>query len=151
MAAAAALTNPPDLKALGTLLGRLALSPMEPLTERQVVARIKAATGIATSILEKQLAELRRRVSVNGDPSAPIARPRWFGRLRMDLAGTPERHEANVIIALNSDPVFAGVLAFGEFAQAIVVRRALPWDGRGVAVPREWDDADEIRTAEWLQ
>lgn len=151
VAAAEALTNPPDLKALGTLLGRLALSSLEPLTERQVVARIKTATGIATSILEKQLAELRRRVSVSGDPATPVARPRWFGRLRMDLAGTPERHEANVIIALTSDPVFAGVLAFDEFAQSIVVRRTLPWDGRGVALPREWEDADEIRTAEWLQ
>ncbi len=151
IAAAEALTNPPDLKALSSLLGRLALCPLEPLHERQVVARIKTATGIATSILEKQLAELRRRVSVNGDPSAPIARPRWFGRLRMDLAGTPERHEANVIIALTSDPLFAGVLAFDEFAQAIVVRRPLPWDRPGVTLPREWEDADEIRAAEWLQ
>ena len=151
IAAAEALTNPPDLKALSSLLGRLALSPLEPLHERQVVARIKTATGIATSILEKQLAELRRRVSVNGDPSAPIARPRWFGRLRMDLAGTPERHEANVIIALTSEPLFSGVLAFDEFAQAIVVRRPLPWDRPGVTLPREWEDADEIRAAEWLQ
>ena len=151
MAAAEALTNPPDLKALGMLLGRVALSSLEPLTERQVVARIKTATGIATSILEKQLAELRRRVSVSGDPATPVVRPRWFGRLRMDLAGTPERHEANVIIALTSDPVFAGVLAFDEFAQSIVVRRALPWDSPGTVLPREWEDADEIRTAEWLQ
>jgi putative DNA primase/helicase len=151
MTAAEALTNPPDLKALSTLLGRLALAQLEPLTERQVVARIKTATGIATSILEKQLGELRRRVNASGDPSAPIARPRWFGRLRMDLAGTPERHEANVIIALTADPVFAGVIAFDEFAQAIVVRRPLPWDRPGVILPREWEDADEIRTAEWLQ
>lgn len=151
IAAAEALTNPPDLKALSSLLGRLALSQLEPLTERQIVTRIKTATGISTSILEKQLAELRRRVSASGDANAPIARPRWFGRLRMDLAGTPERHEANVIIALTSDPVFAGVIAFDEFAQAIVVRRPLPWDRPGIALPREWEDADEIRTAEWLQ
>jgi len=81
MAAAEALTNPPDLKALGTLLGRLALSPLEPLTERQVVARIKTATGIATSILEKQLAELRRRVSVSG--------PAGSGACAWTLPGRP--------------------------------------------------------------
>lgn len=151
MAAAEALTNPPDLKALGTLLGRLALAHLDPLTERQIVARIKTATGIAASTLERQLAELRRRVSVTGDPATPVARPRWFGRLRMDLAGTPERNEANVIIALTSDPVFAGILAFDEFAQSIVVRSPLPWDSPGTVFPREWEDADEIRTAEWLQ
>ena len=32
----------------------------------------------------------------------PSSRPRWFGRLRLDLAGTPERNEANVITALTS-------------------------------------------------
>lgn len=151
MTAAEALSNPPDLKALGTLLGRLALRPLEPLSERQVVARIKTATGIAASILEKQLAELRRRVSASGDPNTPIARPRWFGRLRIDLAGTPERNEANVIIALTSEPVFAGAFAFDEFAQEIIVCRPLPWDGKGTVLPREWEDADDIRTAEWLQ
>jgi predicted P-loop ATPase len=149
--AAEALTNPPDLKALSTLLGSLALAHLEPLTERQVVARIKTATGIPVSILEKQLAELRRRVSVSGDPNAPIARPRWFGRLRLDLAGTPERNEANVIIALTSDQAFAGVLAFDAFAQEIIVRRPLPWDSPDTAFPREWEDGDDIRTAEWLQ
>ena len=151
MTAAEALTNPPDLKALSTLLGRLTLAQLEPLTERQVVARIKTATGIAASILEKQLAELRRRVSASGDPNTPIARPRWFGRLRLDLAGTPERNEANVIIALTSDTSFAGVLAFDEFAQEIVVRRPLPWDSPEITLPREWEDSDDIRTAEWLQ
>jgi predicted P-loop ATPase len=151
IAAAEALTNPPDLKALSRLLGRLTLAQLEPLAERQIIASIKTATGIAASILEKQLAELRRRVSASGDPNTPIARPRWFGRLRMDLAGTPERNEANVIIALTSDPVFAGVLAFDEFAQEIVVRRPLPWDSAGAIFPREWDDSDDIRTAEWLQ
>ncbi|WP_373504656.1 VapE domain-containing protein [Aestuariivirga sp.] len=151
MTAAEALSNPPDLKALSTLLGRLALAHLEPLTERQVVARIKTATGIAASILEKQLAELRRRVSATGDPNTLIARPRWFRRLRLDLAGTPERNEANVIIALTSDQAFAGILAFDAFAQEIMVRRPLLWDSPDAAFPREWEDGDDIRTAEWLQ
>ena len=151
IAAAEVLTNPPDLKALGSLLGRLALARLEPLLERQVVARIKTATGIATSILEKQLAELRRRVSVNGDPSAPIARPRWYGRLRMDLAGAPERHEANVIIALASDEAFAGAIIYNEFRQEICVTRPMPWDGKADPCPRPWCDIDDIRLAEWAQ
>lgn len=151
MAAAEALTNPPDLSALGQLLGRAALARLDPLPERQILARIKTATGISISILEKQMGELRRRVNVSGDPHARIARPPWFNRLRQDLAGTPERNEANVIIALSSDAIFAGVLAFDDFAQEIVVRQPLPWDGPTQTFPRPWEDADDVRTAEWLQ
>lgn len=151
IAAAEALTNPPELAALSTLLGRLALARLDPLPERQILARIKTATGIAMAILDKQLVELRRRVNATGDPYARIVKPAWFGRLCQDLSGTPERNEANVIIALNSDAVFAGVLAFDDFAQEIVVRQPLPWDSAAGTFPRPWEDADDIRTAEWLQ
>ncbi|MSU91820.1 hypothetical protein GE300_19785 [Rhodobacteraceae bacterium 2CG4] len=119
--------------------------------ERQVVARIKSATGIGMSVLTQQLAELRRRVNATGDPHTPIPKPAWFRRLRLDLAGAPERNEANVIVALTSDPGFAGVLAFDEFGQEIVVRQPLPWDAGTASLPRPWEDADDIRTAEWLQ
>jgi len=151
LAAAEALTNPPELEALSTLLGRIALARLDPLPERQVLARIKSATGIAVSILGKQLTELRRRVSFTGDPNAPIPKPTWFNRLRLDMAGSPERNEANVIIALSSDPAFAGMLAFDEFAQEIIVRQPLPWDSVAVTFLRPWEDADDIRAAEWLQ
>ena len=151
VAATEALTNPPELEALSSLLGRLALARLDPLPERQILARIKTATGISMAILEKQLAELRRRVNATGDPNARIVKPAWLSRLCQDLAGTPERNEANVIIALNSDAVFAGVLGFDDFAQEIVVRQPLPWDDASAVFPRPWEDADDIRTAEWLQ
>lgn len=151
VAAADALTNPPDISALGELLGRIALARLDPLPARQILARIKTTTGIAMSILDKQLIELVKRVNVSGDPHARIAKPAWFNRLRQDLVGTPERNEANVIIALTSDIAFAGVLAFDDFSQEIVVRQPLPWDTATVPFPRPWEDADDVRTAEWLQ
>ncbi|MFN3578351.1 MAG: toprim domain-containing protein, partial [Tabrizicola sp.] len=151
VAAADALTNPPDISALGELLGRIALARLDPLPARQILARIKTTTGIAMSILDKQLIELVKRVNVSGDPHARIAKPAWFNRLRQDLAGTPERNEANVIIALTSDIAFAGVLAFDDFSQEIVVRQPLPWDAATGPFPRPWEDADDVRTAEWLQ
>jgi len=149
--AAEALTNPPDISFLGQLLGRIALARLDPLPARQILARIKTATGIPMAILEKQMTELGRRVNASGDPNARISKPAWFNRLRQDMAGTPERNEANVIIALTSDVAFAGVLAFDDFAQAIVVRQPLPWDRATGPFPRAWEDADEVRTAEWLQ
>jgi putative DNA primase/helicase len=151
VAAADALTNPPDITGLGQLLGRIALARLDPLPARQILAHIKVATGIPMAILEKQLTELGRRVNASGDPNARISKPAWYNRLRQDMAGTPERNEANVIIALTSDVAFAGVLAFDDFAQAIVVRQPLPWDGATGPFPRPWEDADEVRTAEWLQ
>ena len=144
VAAADALTNPPDISALGELLGRIALARLDPLPARQILARIKTTTGIAMSILDKQLVELVKRVNVSGDPHARIAKPAWFNRLRQDLVGTPERNEANVIIALTSDVAFAGVLAFDDFSQEIVVRQPLPWDAATGPFPRPWEDADEL-------
>ena len=52
--AARKLSNPPDLSALGTLLGQLVKARLDPLPERQVLGAIKTATGIAVSILDKQ-------------------------------------------------------------------------------------------------
>jgi predicted P-loop ATPase len=71
--------------------------------------------------------------------------------LRLDLSGAPERNEANVIVALTADPAFAGVLAFDDFSQEVVVRQPLPWDAATGTFPRPWVDADDTRTAEWLQ
>ena len=126
--AARALTKPPELQALGTILGQLVLARLEPLPERQVLSSIKAATGIPVAVLEKQIGELRRRLNSTGDIHRQPARPRWASQLRLDLAGTPERNEANVITALSNDEAFAGALVFDDFRQEILVTRKLPWD-----------------------
>jgi predicted P-loop ATPase len=149
--AARGLGNPPDVSALGTLLGQLVTARMDPLPERQVLAAIKTATGISVSILDKQIGELRRRLNSTGNIHHRASRPSWANQLRLDLAGTPERNEANVITALSCDEAFAGTLVFNEFRQEIMVARKLPWDDQLVPLPRPWTDADDIRGAEWLQ
>jgi putative DNA primase/helicase len=146
-----ALTNPPDLTALGTLMGRLVTARLDPMQERHVLSLIKARTGIAMSILDKQLGVLRRRLSSTGDLMKPAGRPIWANRLRLDLSGTPERNEANVITALGLDPAFAGTIAFDDFRQEVVVLRPAPWDDAEADYPRPWEDSDDIRLAEWLQ
>ena len=151
LAAAADLTRPPDAAPLSDLLGRLAMARLDPLPERQVLAAVKTATGIAVSILEKQLVELRRRLNATGDVRRAPVRPPWASLLRIDAGGAPERNEANVITALSLDAAFAGALVFDEFSQEIMVARALPWDPPGVALPRPWGEADDVRCAEWLQ
>lgn len=151
LTAASGLTRPPDSEPLADLLGRLALARLDPLPERQVLAAVKTATGIAVSILEKQLVELRRRVNATGDIRRAAVRPPWASLLRIDAGGTPERNEANVITALSLDAAFTGALMFDEFSQEIIVARALPWDPAGTAHPRPWGEADDVRCAEWLQ
>ncbi len=151
LAAAAALTNPPEMGPLSALLGRLVTLRLEPLPERQVLAAIKTASGIAVSILGKQLGELRRRLNTTGDVTLAPIRPRWSSLLRLDPGGTPERNEANVLTALSLDPAFAGALVFDEFSQEIRIVRDLPWDGPNSAVPRVWGEPDDVRCAEWLQ
>jgi len=150
-AVARGLGNPPDVSALGTLIGQLVMARLDPLPERQVLAAIKTATGIPVSILDKQIGELRRRLNGTGNIHNRPIRPRWANQLRLDLAGTPERNEANVITALSCDEAFAGSLVFDEFRQEIIVARKLPWDDQLIPLPRPWMDADDVRCAEWLQ
>lgn len=150
-AVARGLGNPPDVSALGTLLGQVVTARLDPLPERQILAAIKTTTGIAVSILDKQVGELRRRLNNTGNIHQRPSRPRWANQLRLDLAGTPERNEANVITALSCDEVFAGALVFDEFRQEIIVNRSLPWDAQPAAGLRPWIDADDVRCAEWLQ
>ncbi|MDA1155181.1 MAG: VapE family protein [Proteobacteria bacterium] len=150
-AATEVLTNPPDLTALGNLMGRIVKARLEPMEERHVLTLIKVRSGIAMSILEKQIGVLRRRLNSTGDLMKPAARPLWANRLRLDLSGTPERNEANVITALGSDPAFAGTIAFDEFRQEVAVLRPAPWDAAETDYPRPWEDSDDIRLAEWLQ
>jgi putative DNA primase/helicase len=145
------LTKPPDLQAIGTVLGQLVHARLEPLPERQVLTAIKTSTGIPVAILEKQVGELRRRLNTTGDIHQRPIQPRWASQLRLDLAGTPERNEANVITALSNDEAFAGALVFDEFRQEILVMRPLPWDEQAAIIPRAWSDADDVRCAEWLQ
>jgi predicted P-loop ATPase len=150
-AAARTLTTPPDLAVLGTLLGNLATAKLEPLGERQVLGLIKSATGIAVSILDKQIAELRRRLNATGSIHQRPVRPRWAHLLRLDLTGNPERNEANVLTALEQDEAFAGALVFDEFRQEVMVNRRLPWDEPTATLPRVWQDGDDVRLSEWLQ
>jgi len=151
LAAAGSLTNPPDMAPLSRLLGQLVTQRLEPLPERQVLSAIKIATGMPVAILEKQITELRKRLNATGNVNQAAIRPRWSSLLRLDIYGTPERNEANVITALSLDAALAGALVFDEFSQEIMITRALPWDGADIALPRPWSDADDVRCAEWLQ
>lgn len=150
-AAVSVLTNPPELEPLSAVLGRIVQAKFDPVAERGLLAGIKRQTGIPVSVLEKQLGELRRRLNATGDIRRQPVPPPWSGMLRLDLSGTPERNEANVITALTNDEAFAGALVFDEFAQEVRVSRRLPWDEAGMPLPRPWEDADDVRCAEWLQ
>lgn len=150
-AAAGALARPPDVAALGALLGALAQARLEPLAERHVLGLVKASTGVSVSILDRQMGDLRRRLNATGGVDVRPVRPRWARLLRLDLLGAPERNEANVITALENDEAFAGALAFDEFRHEATVARPLPWDPPAAACPRAWEDADDVRLSEWLQ
>ena len=104
------------------------------------------------SVLDKQMAELRRRLNTTGDLSHRAIRPAWSHKLRLDLAGQPERNEANVITALSCDEAFAGAIVFDEFRQEIVVDpAACRGTRRRAARPVRGPTATTCARAEWLQ
>jgi putative DNA primase/helicase len=54
----------------------------------------------------------------------------------------------NAAIALREDTDIKGKLAFNEFSDLVVVRKALPWDHRA---NRPWTEHDDLAATEWLQ
>ncbi len=149
--AAVLLTKPVDQAAVGAVLGALAQARLDPLAERTILASVKQACGVSVAVLEKQVNELRKRVSAGGEMVARIVRPVWTTQLTQDLSGLPERNEANVMVALENDPAFAGSIVFDLFAMHINVVRRMPWDEVATPLPRPWNDADDTRFAIWLQ
>jgi putative DNA primase/helicase len=151
VAAAHALTTPPEMPALARVLGQLAIARLDAAPHRQVLLAVKGATGLPVSVLEKQAKELQCRLNGRSDVDEAPERIPWAHRLRIDADGAPERNEANVITALSCDAAFAGTLVFDEFRQEIVVNRQLPWSETSDPTPRAWTQADDTRCAEWLQ
>lgn len=67
--------------------------------------------------------------------------------MRTDSGGLIGNH-ANAYLILAHDERWAGVLAYNEFSQRIVKRRAPPYEGGQVG---DWEDADIGKTLVWLQ
>ena len=104
------------------------------------------------AVLDKQLAELRRRLNSAGDLSHRAIRPAWSHKLRLDLVGQPERNEANVITALSCDEAFASAIMFDEFRQEIIVTRPLALGHvRQVRTASPGPTVTTSALAEWLQ
>ena len=60
---------------------------------------------------------------------------------------------ANAITVLTHDPAWDGVVAYDDFAESIVTRRAPPWrpqDAPPDCTPGDWTDEDTIRVQSWL-
>jgi predicted P-loop ATPase len=82
-------------------------------------------------------------------PPVPISEG-WQARLRKSDNGKILPILANAIIALQSAKEWQGVLYFNDSALKVTAKSAPPWD-ESRAVPFDWTDTDDIRTANWLQ
>ena len=92
----------PMYRRLGQLLGQLVKARLDPLPERQVLAAIKTATGIAVSILDKQIGELRRRLNSHREHPSPaeppaLGEPAAPGPGRHARAQRSQRHHGTVL------------------------------------------------------
>jgi putative DNA primase/helicase len=84
-------------------------------------------------------------------PTPPDDGPaeRWADRFIL-ARGAVRECVANVALVLHHHAQWHGVLAFDEFAQRVVKRRPAPYDAPDLALPAEWTDVDDTRTAIWM-
>lgn len=106
----------------------MAAKPPGPLTKRNAPALLRASEGAAP----------------------------WHSSLITSDKGALESNIANVTTILGNDDRWTGVLAFDEFAHAMVKQMAAPWHehdrpfGEPASEPEAWKDEDTTRTSAWL-
>jgi putative DNA primase/helicase len=77
----------------------------------------------------------------------------WKRGLLLNDEGNPKRFLANTLHVLSLHPSWGDVLAYDDFGQVVVKRKAPPTrkqdgiDGDGIG---EWTEADSVRTAAWF-
>ena len=151
MTAAEALTNPPDLKALSTLLGTPRARPPRapdgtpdrcPHQDRDRHCRLHPREAACRIAPPRQ----RQRRSQHAGSHAPA------GSAACGLTSPGRPNATRPMSSLRSPPTPHSPAS----SPSTHSRRKswcaapLPWDSPD-AGPREWEDADDIRTAEWLQ
>ena len=141
--------------------------PVKPLVEqarRQLSRELRSAGAVVASLTwnssegkgiddrlynvgaDKVLADL---LAVDWDNTSG-----WQARLqrgepkRDETVGKPLPNETNVDIALRYAPEWDGVLIYNELRQLVQVVEPPPIGG---PVPRDWTDADDIKTTIWMQ
>lgn len=141
--------------------------PVKPLVEqarRQLSRELRSAGAVVASLTwnssegkgiddrlynvgaDKVLADL---LAVDCDKTSG-----WQARLqrsepkRDETVGKPLANETNVDIALRHSPEWDGVLIYNELRQLVQVVEPPPIGG---TVPRDWTDADDIKTTIWMQ
>lgn len=72
----------------------------------------------------------------------------WKAKLKVSEGGKPKALLINADIALRTCPEWEGVIANDEFRQKVRIVAPAPIGGE---VPRDWSDADDTRTAIWMQ
>ncbi|MBM3768704.1 MAG: hypothetical protein FJW32_25265 [Acidobacteria bacterium] len=72
----------------------------------------------------------------------------WKAKLKASKGGKPKPLLMNADIALRHCPDWEGVFAFDEFRQKVRIITESPIGGE---FPRDWSDADDTRTAIWMQ
>lgn len=86
-----------------------------------------------------------------GPPAPPPEPPHWRKRLIWRNEWSLRECVPNVIEILLNHPTWKGVIAFDDFAQRVVKRKAAPFDLAGGAQQSdEWTDVDDTRVAMWI-
>jgi putative DNA primase/helicase len=97
--------------------------------------------------------EEEREPEPDADPNPEPPEP-WDDSLLLTTStGAVRRCTANVITILAQHDAWAGVLAYDEFAGAVVTTRPPPWEGDDApahVAAGEWTEEDATRTAAWL-
>ena len=87
-----------------------------------------------------------------GGPQDPPASG-WMAELIKDQYGRVRKILANVVTILANAPGWADAVMLDDFAQCVMLQHPTPAHAGHPAesYPRQWRDADDILTAEWMQ
>jgi len=73
----------------------------------------------------------------------------WTAKIVRDSKGNVEANAQNFYLIVENE--LRGALVYDDFAQRRIVKQRLPWDRKGVQLPRGWTDTDDAGLRSYIE
>lgn len=124
------------------------------LSEAGILAALQAENTLRCSppLPDAEVRTIAASIGSKPLPNEAVAAG-WDNLLEKRANGALLANVANCVVILANDRRWSGVLAYDDFAQAVVVTDEPPWDAsdfKGVW-STSWSDLDDVRLKNWFQ
>lgn len=124
-------------------------TPTVKLPSYSAMCELAAADSAVTTLLTKERRDKAAAEFSAVMPDTMPAQENWEAKLSVNSTGQLRSTIDNVLIILENDPLLKDKFAFDDFSNRVLIKSAVPWDGR--QVHRDWSDNDDAGIRHYLE